>query len=71
MIVLDIYKSRETDTLGLSAEAFAHEIDHPAVKHIAKREDATAFLQSNTQPGDAIIVMNAGDATEMTEWLVS
>lgn len=71
VIVLDIYKSRETDSLGLSAEAFVGEIEHPSARHIGAREAATNYLQTNARPGDAIIIMNAGDATEMTEWLVS
>ena len=70
VIVLDVYRSRETDTLGLSAASFAQEIDHPAVHHIPEREAATTFLLQKASPGDAIIVMNAGDATAMTDWLV-
>lgn len=71
VIVLDIYRSRETDSLGLSAETFAKEIVHSSVRHIAEREAATSFLLEEASPGDAVIVMNAGDATAMTDWLVS
>ncbi|MFK7801156.1 MAG: UDP-N-acetylmuramate--L-alanine ligase [Anaerolineae bacterium] len=71
VIVLDIYRSRETDSLGLSAETFAKEIVHSSVRHIAEREAATSFLLEEASPGDAVIVMNAGDATAMTDWLVA
>ncbi|MFT5194091.1 MAG: UDP-N-acetylmuramate--alanine ligase [Cellvibrionaceae bacterium] len=70
VIVLDVYRSRETDTLGLSAAAFAQEIVHPSVRHIPERQAATSFLLKQVSPGDAVIVMNAGDATAMTDWLV-
>lgn len=71
VIVLDIYRSRETDTLGLSAGAFAKEIKHGSVRHIPTREAATSYLKENTAPGDAIIIMNAGDATAMADWLLA
>ncbi|MEM8857373.1 MAG: Mur ligase family protein, partial [Chloroflexota bacterium] len=71
VVVLDIYRSRETDTLGLSAEAFSQEIKHTSVRHIPTREAATMFLKENSKPGDAIIIMNAGDATVMADWLMS
>ncbi|MEM9776632.1 MAG: UDP-N-acetylmuramate--L-alanine ligase, partial [Chloroflexota bacterium] len=71
VIVLDIYRSRETDTLGLSAGAFAKEIQHRSVRHIPTREAATSYLKENTAPGDAIIIMNAGDATAMADWLLA
>ena len=71
VIVLDIYRSRETDNLGLSSATFVQEINHPSVRHIGQREVATAFLKTQTAPGDTVIIMNAGDATVMADWLVS
>ncbi|MEM7799980.1 MAG: UDP-N-acetylmuramate--L-alanine ligase [Chloroflexota bacterium] len=71
VIVLDIYKSRETDTLGISASQLAADIDHPHAHHLATFDETLNYLLTRLKPNDAVIVMNAGNATELAADLVT
>ena len=71
VIQLAIYRSRETNTLGLTGSGVAGGIEHPAVEFISRREEAVTHLLDQLEEGDVVIILNAGDATEMGGWLLS
>lgn len=70
VIMLDIYRSRETDTLGLTASGVLKQIKHPNVRHIAELVDAAAYLLNHCQANDVILTLNAGDARNIGEWVL-
>ncbi len=70
VMILEIYPSRETDSLGISAEDMRslmtkrpHAADRPA--------DAAALLATLVQPGDVVLTIGAGDVTAVGPLLLS
>lgn len=70
VIVLDIYRSRETDTLGLDAAQIVAGMEHPYVRHIGAREDAFEFIIDRILPGDVLLTLGAGDGNAVGEWVL-
>ncbi len=70
VVVLEIYRSRETDSLGISGQVVADKILHPRVTFIPDLSAAAAALLDQLQPGDVVITMNAGDATQLHDQLL-
>jgi UDP-N-acetylmuramate--alanine ligase len=71
VIVLDIYASREKETLGLTGIAVAQAIQHHQVEFIAQIEAAAAHLLTHLQPGDLLITFSAGDGNRVGEIVLS
>lgn len=71
VLVLDIYRSREKETLGLIGREVADSLDHPHSHFAQDNAAAVAFLQQHAKPGDVIITMNAGDASAIGEQLLA
>jgi UDP-N-acetylmuramate--alanine ligase len=68
IIVLDIYRSRETDTLGIDSADVVAKMTH--AQYIPTREGATAFLAENVVSGDVVLTLGAGDSNEIGRWLM-
>ncbi len=72
VVLADIYPARETDTLGISSETLAKEIQ--ALGHNAcyfdSFEKIEKFLQENCIHGDLLITMGAGDVVNIGEQLL-
>lgn len=66
VIVGDIYRSRETDDLGISSADLVKHMKHPGAKHVPKLEDIVEHLAERVEPGDVVITMSAGDATRVS-----
>ena len=64
VVVLDIYASREKETLGLTGAGVAQAIQHHQVAFVAQIEAAAAYLLPHLQPGDLLITFSAGVARE-------
>jgi UDP-N-acetylmuramate--alanine ligase len=67
VIVLDIYRSRETDTLGIGSADVVAKMKQ--AQYIPTREGATAFLAENVVSGDVVLTLGAGDSNEIGRWL--
>ena len=67
VVVLDIYASREKETLGLTGLAVAQAIQHDEVTFMAGIEDAAAHLLPQLHPGDLLITFSAGDGNRVGE----
>jgi UDP-N-acetylmuramate--alanine ligase len=70
VIVLDVYQSRETDTLGVSAAQIVAQMVHPYVRHIASRKDAAAYVLDRIMPGDVLLTLGAGDGDAVGAWVL-
>ena len=60
VLLVDIYAARETDNLGVSSARLAREIGTKA-SYCPTFEDALTILCEEARPGDAIVVMGAGN----------
>lgn len=70
VIALDIYRSREVDTLGMTTEMVLAQMNHPDARFIPSREEAAAYLAAHVQPGDVVLTLGAGDGNAVGEWLL-
>jgi UDP-N-acetylmuramate--alanine ligase len=65
VIVLDVYASRETKTLGVSAADLAAQIHHPDVRYVAGFDAAAGFIVAHAEPDAVIITFSAGDGNRV------
>jgi UDP-N-acetylmuramate--alanine ligase len=70
VVALDIYRSRETDTLGISTATVLEKMTHPHVVHIPAREDAAAYILDRVRPGDVVLTLGAGDGDAVGRWVL-
>lgn len=70
VIVLDVYRSRETDTLGVNSQQIVSAMDHDGAVHIGARADAAEHILQRVRPGDVILTLGAGDGNEVGAWIV-
>lgn len=70
VVVLDIFHSRERDTLGLSASQIAQQIEHEHVHYAGNIQEAQTYLLNQLERGDVLLLLNAGDARIVGEWIV-
>lgn len=70
VIALDIYPSRETDTLGISTADVLERMVHPQAVHIPKRHEAAAHILDRVRPGDVILTLGAGDGDMVGQWVM-
>ena len=70
VIILDIYRSRETDTLGMHAADIASGVEHPRTDYIGRKEDVVEFLLDRIRPGDVLLTLGAGDGNLVGEKLL-
>lgn len=70
VIALDIYRSREQDTLGMETPLVLAEMDHPKAKYIADRRAAADYLLDRVRPDDVIITLGAGDGDVVGQWVL-
>lgn len=70
VIVLDVYRSRDREDYGLTAATFAPTVAHPDVRHIGPFAEAATYVNSRLMPHDAVVIMNAGDATLLGDMIL-
>ena len=68
VLPVDIYAARETDTLGVSSALLAQAIGEKAT-YCASYEDVATILAAEARPGDAIVVMGAGNVYRIFSYL--
>lgn len=72
-IVTDVYGSREAPIDGVSGELVvraARESGHRRVHYVPDWRDVPAVLESEVEPGDAVLTMGAGDIYRLARLLV-
>jgi UDP-N-acetylmuramate--alanine ligase len=63
--VLDIYPSRERDTLGIDSGQVVSQMNHADVEHIGRHEAAVTYILDRIRPGDVLLTLGAGDGDEV------
>ena len=72
VIVTDIYAARETPPVdGFSSVDVVNVIQHPAVQLIPDIHDAAETLTAELAPGDVLLVLSAGDADQISRWVLA
>ncbi len=70
VVALDIYRSRETETLGIDTAVVLNAMQHAAAVHIPSREEAATYILDRVLPGDVILTLGAGDGHMVGEWVL-
>ncbi len=71
VIALDIFRSRETDTLGMDTAVVIAAMNHPHAIHIPGRRQAADYILERALPGDVVITLGAGDGDEVGRWILA
>jgi len=66
VIVTEIYASREK-LRPFSSKTVVANMKHPDVRYIAQLQDVTELLIENLSDGDVLLVLSAGDATQISK----
>jgi UDP-N-acetylmuramate--alanine ligase len=66
VIVTEIYAAREQDT-GFSAQQVVDKMNHKDARFIPSLNDAARYLNQNLTSGDILLVLSAGDATQISQ----
>ena len=61
LVALDIFASRETETLGINTAIVLEAIDHPNAYYARSMAEASAYILDRVRPGDVILTLTAGD----------
>lgn len=61
VITLDIYRSREAEDAGVSADAVVSLMRHANALHIPQHAAAVAHLLDRVRPDDVVLTLSAGD----------
>lgn len=70
VVALDIFRSRETDTLGMDTSAVIEAMPGGTAVHIATIDDAIAYLLDRVRPDDVILTLGAGDGNLVGQGLL-
>ncbi|KAA3665142.1 MAG: UDP-N-acetylmuramate--L-alanine ligase [Chloroflexi bacterium] len=70
VVALDIYRSRETDTLGMNTAVIIDAMKHPNAIHVPKRKDAAAYILDRIHPDDVILTLGAGNGNMVGQWVL-
>lgn len=71
VVALDIYRSRESETLGMDTAVIVQSMNHPHAVHIPHRRDAADYILARIRPGDVILTLSAGDGNEVGKWVLA
>ncbi len=70
VIVTEVYASREKPR-DFSAREVVLSMRHPDAHFIAGLRECADFLLQNIHPGDVVIVLSAGDANQISTWILN
>ena len=63
--VLDIYPSRERDTLGIDSGLVVSKMTHDDAHYIGAMEAAATYILDRIRPGDVLLTLGAGDGDQV------
>ena len=66
VLITEIYAAREQPIAGVNAADLAAQMDHPDARYTPTFAEAVAVLEADAQAPAAVIVMSAGDATQIS-----
>ena len=70
VIVTDIYAAREQDDGSVHARDLVAMSPHPQMKYIGPLPAVATWLATQTQPGDIVVTLGAGDVNKVGMWLL-
>lgn len=70
VVVLPIYASRETNTLGIRSTDVVAAMRHRDARSARSLEEALVWLGTEVRPGDVVLTLGAGDGYRVGEWLI-
>lgn len=70
LILLDVFHSRESDSLGLDTPKILSQIKHPSARYVGPFAATTSYLLEHLQPQDVVVTLNAGDARIIGDWVL-
>ncbi|GJM40612.1 MAG: UDP-N-acetylmuramate--L-alanine ligase [Ardenticatenaceae bacterium] len=71
VVALDIYKSRETDSLGLDTAVVLETMNHPSAVHIPDLNDAAKYILDRVRPHDVVLTLGAGDGNKVAQQVLA
>ena len=71
VVALDIYRSRETDSLGLDTAVVLEAMNHPAAIHIPNLDDAAKYILDRVRPHDVVLTLGAGDGNKVAQQVLA
>lgn len=70
VVALDIYQSRETETLGMDTAVVLQAMRHADAVHIHDHQEAAAYILDRIRPGDVVLTLGAGDGNQVGKWVL-
>ena len=71
VVALDIYKSREKDSLGLDTAVVLEAMNHPSAVHIPNLDDAAKYILDRVRPHDVVLTLGAGDGNKVAQQVLA
>jgi UDP-N-acetylmuramate--alanine ligase len=70
VLVLDIYRSRERETMDVNSGQVVAQMQHPNARHVEGRRKAAQYILDRIRPGDVVLTLGAGDSDEVGQWIL-
>jgi len=70
VVALDIFRSRETDSLGISTAQVVQAMDDVEAVYIATHQEAIEYLLDRVRPDDVVLTLGAGDGNLVSQGLM-
>ncbi len=67
VVALDIYRSREKDSLGIDTSVVLEAMNHPAAIYIPDLDDAAQYILDRVRPHDVVLTLGAGDSNKVAQ----
>jgi len=71
VVVLDVYRSRETEADGVDATVAVAAMAHSNVIHVGDRRAAADYIVERVLPDDVILTLGAGDGNMVGVWIAT
>ena len=71
VVVLDVYRSRETEADGVGADTAVAAMTHPHAVHVGDRRAAADYIFERILPDDVILTLGAGDGNMVGKWIAA
>ncbi len=70
VVALDIYRSRETDTLGIDTAVVVQAMNHAQAVHTPSHREAADYILDRVRPEDVVLTLGAGDGNLVGQWVL-
>lgn len=67
VVALDIYRSREKNSLGMDTAVVLEAMNHAAAVYIPDLDDAAQYILDRVRPHDVVLTLGAGDSNKVAQ----